>query len=98
MDKAEILASLQIMDLAKEWPRFRAIHDLVEQDLVTANEEAQAEIAKRAEEKAKAAAAGVAKAAAKAKADAERDAALAQRQVPPAPRAVPAASVDRRTE
>jgi hypothetical protein len=48
------LALLQVCDLAKQWPRLQAVHDLAMADLLTANEEAKAELVKRADAKAEA--------------------------------------------
>ena len=50
MDKDEILNTLQIISLSKDWPNLRAIHDVAMGELFDANEEAKKTLAKWAEE------------------------------------------------
>lgn len=72
MSEASSLQLLQICDLAKQWPNLQALHDVAMADLVAMNEDAKAELAKRAKVKAEKEAAEQAAAAAKVKAAAER--------------------------
>ncbi len=72
MSDASPLQLLQICDLAKQWPTLTALHDVAMADLVKANDDAKAELAKRAEAKAKADAEAAAKKAAEAKALADK--------------------------
>ena len=74
MKPEDIVALLTVMNLAKQWPQFQAIHDNAAATLMEVNADAKAEIADRADAKAKADAVVAAKVAATKEAQAKAEA------------------------
>lgn len=72
MNSAEILNLLKIMDLAKEWPELRGLHDAARAELVEANAEALRAALARSKKEAEVKARADAELAAKHRVDAER--------------------------
>jgi hypothetical protein len=82
MNSEEVLQNLQIMDLAKQWPVFQALHDMAKVELEVATEKAAAELKQWAETKARKIADEEARRAVIARHAVEREAAVKPRAIP----------------